>query len=147
MMKEFIQVEIKNNLVFAWSSLGNHSDIFAASAAALAKNDVLSGCKAQVIPEPELSAFIAECEKQHFENMPLTEITAQRFQDMLETLPPVDWHGNTYFESFLFLEKYTGEYRSQFIRVQQNGVNRYFETMRTRLNQVTQFDVERMIAE
>jgi hypothetical protein len=139
-MKKFILVEIKENTVFGWSDLGEHSDFLAASVAALNHYDMTAskpGSTFQVIEYAELNGLINKLADEKYSNYPVKEIDAERFQDMLEVLPPVGWRGNALFESFLMSECYDMQYRQQFMRVKINGVNRYFTTIRcakTQLN-------------
>jgi hypothetical protein len=147
-MKKFILVEIKDSTVFGWSNLGEHSDFLAASVEALNHIDITAskpGASFQVIEYAELTGLMDKLAKEKYSNYPVTEIDAERFQDMLEVLPPVNWRGNALFESFLMLEKYDGEYRSQFMRVQINGVNRYFTTMRCKATQLNHDDLLKII--
>jgi len=51
---------------------------------------------------------------------PPTPITRERFEDMLDTLPPLNWRVGSTSESFMFLEALTDNIRSIFCRVDSN---------------------------
>lgn len=78
---------------------------------------------------------------------PLQEITADRFNDLLEVLPPVQWVGNALFESFHMLEKQEFEWRTQVMRIQREGVDRYFTKYATTADPVTHDDLIQLINE
>jgi hypothetical protein len=44
------------------------------------------------------------------------EITAEKFEEMLNVLPPKHWRRGEWFESFLMIEHWSGVYTSQFVR-------------------------------
>jgi hypothetical protein len=147
-MKKFILVEIKDNTVFGWSDLGEHSDFLAASVAALNHYDMTAskpGSTFKVIEYAELDGLMTSLAKEKYSNYPVAEIDAERFQDMLEILPPVDWRGNALFESFLMSECYDLQYRRQFMRVKINGVNRYFTTIRCKATRLSHDDLLKII--
>jgi len=148
-MKKFILVEIKDNTVFGWSDLGEHSDFLAASVAALNHYDMTAskpGSTFQVIEYAELNGLMNKLADEKYLNYPVTEITFERFQDMLEILPPVDWKGDYLFESFLMSECYDLQYRRQFMRIRENSrKSRYFTTIRCLKTQLTYDDLLKII--
>ncbi|EDW9825518.1 hypothetical protein GTR05_004746 [Salmonella enterica] len=48
---------------------------------------------------------------------PVTEITEERFTDMLEVLPPLDWQGTPDSQSFKMMEMYSGNITDIFAQV------------------------------
>lgn len=73
-----------------------------------------------------------------FEARPFEEITADRYMDLLEVLPPVKWSGiGSCFETFFMLEKYSGEWRDQVIKCRINNEWRYFKKLATVDNPIT----------
>lgn len=54
---------------------------------------------------------------------PVKEIDAERFNDMLEILPPLDWHIGDYYQSFKMAEMLCGNVTSIFAK----SGDRYFE--------------------
>ena len=81
--------------------------------------------------------YIAEQNK-NFAKKPIIEITAEKYWDLLECLPPVKWCGiNTSFEYFFMLEKYSGEWRDQVIKCRINNEWRYFKKLATIADPVT----------
>lgn len=49
------------------------------------------------------------------------EITAERYNEMLDILPPLAWHTSNGIESFCMSEFYTGSYTSQYAKVKATG--------------------------
>lgn len=78
---------------------------------------------------------------------PLQEITADRFTELLEVLPPVQWARNALFESFLMLEKQEYEWRTQVMRITVQGVDRYFTKYATAADPVTHDQLIQLINE
>ena len=62
-------------------------------------------------------------ERTHYLSEPLKEITAERFHEMLEILPPVVWQHRDGVERFMVSEALSGTYHSQFATCH----GRYFE--------------------
>jgi len=56
-----------------------------------------------------------QLERNHYLNKPLTEITAERFNEMLNVLPPLKWCTRHNVEMFCISEMLTGSYTSQYM--------------------------------
>jgi len=54
-------------------------------------------------------------ERDYYINQPLTEITAERFEEMLNILPPKKWTTKHNIEMFCMSEMLTGTYTSQYM--------------------------------
>jgi hypothetical protein len=67
-------------------------------------------------PEIKLVKY-SEFAAAHDENAstPVSEITSERYNDMLETLPPMKWRSAGNSESFMFPEYYSGRVTSIFV--------------------------------
>jgi hypothetical protein len=59
--------------------------------------------------------------------MPLREITADRWDEKLNCLPPMQWHTGDGVNRFLISEAMTGDIYTQYARVHIHGKMRYFE--------------------
>lgn len=57
-----------------------------------------------------------KAEKEHYLNLPLTEITEDRWDEMLCVLPPMSWQTINGCNEFLMSEFLTGVYTSQYAR-------------------------------
>jgi hypothetical protein len=65
-----------------------------------------------------------QLEKDYFTSKPLTEITADRFEEMLNVLPPLKWCTINNIEMFCMSEMLTGTYTSQYLHDRSN--NKYY---------------------
>jgi len=54
-------------------------------------------------------------ERNYYLNRPLTEITAERYNEMLNVLPPIKWCTKNNVEMFCISEMLTGNYTSQYM--------------------------------
>ena len=62
-----------------------------------------------------------------FKTHPLKEITKKQWYDMLECLPPMDWHRGDYMQFFFMCEMYTGSYTNEYYWDMNN--NKFYEKM------------------
>ena len=56
-----------------------------------------------------------QMEKDYYINQPITEITEEKFEEMLDILPPLKWCTRNNIEMFCMSEMLTGCYTSQYI--------------------------------
>lgn len=69
---------------------------------------------------------------------PWSEITEERYYEMLECLPPGKWHDlNERFNIFHCIEAYTGSLNSHFVKDRQTG--KYYEALRSRFTKDEEF--------
>lgn len=73
--------------------------------------------------EPMTWAEYAQRERQHILSAAPVEITAERFYDMLDCLPPMNWEHHGTWQRFLMSEFETGPYTAQYMQVG----DRYFQ--------------------
>lgn len=62
-----------------------------------------------------------EMERKYYINEPLTEITEEKFEDMLNVLPPLKWCTKKNIEMFCNSEMLTGTYTSQYLHDKTNN--------------------------
>jgi hypothetical protein len=65
-----------------------------------------------------------QLERDYFTSKPITEITADRFEEMLNVLPPLKWCTINNIEMFCMSEMLTGTYTSQYLHDRKN--NKYY---------------------
>lgn len=80
-----------------------------------------------LISSEQLDTLRAAHEWQTYLCHPPQEITQERFWEMLEVLPPMNWAGwGEYFERFDLIERQTGNITSQYARLGHGEAARYF---------------------
>lgn len=60
-------------------------------------------------------------QKDYYINQPLTEITAEKYEEMLNILPPLKWCAINNIEMFCMSEFLTGSYTSQYLHDKKAG--------------------------
>lgn len=60
-------------------------------------------------------------ERNYYINQPLTEITAEKYEEMLNILPPLKWCTINNIEMFCMSEFLTGSYTSQYLHDKKTG--------------------------
>jgi hypothetical protein len=65
-----------------------------------------------------------QLEKNHYINQPLSEITEEKFEEMLNVLPPLKWCTINNIEMFCMSEMLTGTYTSQYLH--DKRTNKYY---------------------
>lgn len=60
-------------------------------------------------------------QKDYYINQPLTEITAEKYEEMLNILPPLKWCTINNIEMFCMSEFLTGSYTSQYLHDKKTG--------------------------
>jgi len=62
-----------------------------------------------------------QMERNYYTSKPLTEITEEKFEDMLNVLPPLKWCTRNNIEMFCMSEMLTGTYTSQYLHNRKNN--------------------------
>jgi hypothetical protein len=96
---------------------------------------------AKIMSLNEANEKIDELAKKKYLEADPIEITAERFDKMLNILPPAHWILGDYSSSFQVTERIFGSYTTAFVHLTVNGVKRYFElpvVMGTPHDQITE---------
>ncbi|WMC09548.1 hypothetical protein PU634_10510 [Oceanimonas pelagia] len=81
----------------------------------------------ELLTDDEFNALLMAWEKKQYLDKPIQEISAERFWELLEVLPPENWTGlNTLFERFNLSERQTGNIVLQVCRWGFEPEARYF---------------------
>lgn len=72
-----------------------------------------------------VSSLVGEVQEKEY-SKPWVKISEERFQEMLEVLPPENWRNTGNFEMFRMCEYMIGNYTSHFLRIR----DEYFEAIR-----------------
>lgn len=77
----------------------------------------------------ELQVQVAEAAKQ-----PVSEIDAEKYNDSLEVMPPMNWRSENGHSSFMFVEMYTMDITNIFVEMKINDTEKRYFTLRDSCN-------------
>lgn len=134
---ELVVVDVNGGFTNVWSFCDADNALEAVEQAQKSAAESIATYESHIINYPSMADYWRSCKKQYenarYEVMtfddflirqkkimtsgPVSEITAERFDEMLNVLPPLHWCTIDGVEMFCMMEMYTGTYTNQYARI------------------------------